>query len=115
MNIMEIDDCVYLVCREWYDGETLPLMTALAFRHTGSPSLDISIPKLLSEIIVCGRENTIVAEAGKIRAAEEWLSVQMARKAALSRIAKAVARAKAAGLERSDIEAEVSRALKVTS
>ncbi|MCV9964147.1 hypothetical protein OIU34_19885 [Pararhizobium sp. BT-229] len=103
MKIMEIDEAVYDVCRDWYDSKATPVMHAVAFRTTGDQNLDIGLRALVTEIERCREECTLPDKAESLINACKILRQRIERDEVFLKIVELVDRAKKAGLEESDI------------
>lgn len=104
MNISDIDERVYDVCRAWYDGETLPQMRAVAFRNS-SVSTDVDLGALLAELRLCADENSIARETPKIERAISWVEHEIRRSSVEKELEKAIRGARDAGIDFRDVQA----------
>ncbi|MCS4090237.1 hypothetical protein [Rhizobium sp. BK176] len=102
MKIMDIDEVVYGVCREWYDSETTPLMHAVAYRSTGDKSRDIAVPALRSEIGGCLKECVVPENGEALAKACEILDRRVERDDVLLKLVELVLRAKDAGVDKEE-------------
>ncbi|MBY3157287.1 hypothetical protein HFO56_33725 [Rhizobium laguerreae] len=102
MNIMEIDDVVYEVCREWHDSKAMPVMHAVAFRATGDRNFDVDLLILRTEIAQCIEECLIPEKAGVLALACEILDRRIEKDDVFWRIVELVGRAKSAGMEQDE-------------
>lgn len=102
MKIMDIDEAVYDVCRDWYDGAETPLMYAVAYRSTGDKSLDIEPRALLAEIESCPSGCVAETEARKLDRACDIIRQRIDRDEVLLQIVMLVDRAKKAGLDQDE-------------
>jgi hypothetical protein len=103
MKIMDIDEVVYDVCRDWYGSKTTPLMYAVAYRATGEDKKrDIDLPALRAEIDGC-LKGCANPENGKgLSRAREILDRKIEQDEVLSKLVELVIRAKASGVEKDD-------------
>ncbi|MBY3432848.1 hypothetical protein HFN89_01490 [Rhizobium laguerreae] len=102
MNIMEIDDVVYEVCREWHDSKAMPVMHVVAFRATGDRTFDVDLRILRTEIARCLEECLIPEKAAVLARACEILDLLIEKDDVFWRIVELVSRAKAAGMEQDE-------------
>jgi hypothetical protein len=102
MMIMDIDEVVYDVCREWYGSETTPLMYAVAFRSTGDRTIDIDVPALRAEIGECLKECVVPENGEGLARAREILDRRIERDDVHLKLVELVLRAKDARLDRDE-------------
>lgn len=102
MNIMDIDEVVYDVCREWYSSKTTPLMHAVAFRSTGDKNQDIDLPALRTEMGRCLKECVVQENGENLAGACEIVDRRIERDEVISKLVELVLRAKKAGVEKDE-------------
>jgi hypothetical protein len=102
MMIMDIDEVVYDVCREWYGSETTPLMYAVAFRSTGDKTIDIDVRALRAEISRCLAECVVPENGESLARVCEILDRRIERDDVLLKLVELVLRAKQAGVEKDE-------------
>jgi hypothetical protein len=111
MDIMEIDDCVYAVCRDWYCSESLPLMYAVAYRHSNK-ARTVSLKRLLRELETTKASNTYPKKAPALEKAVDWVKGQIDTASVMEALDRLVARAKSVGIDAEDFEARSLKAWK---
>lgn len=110
MKIMDIDEAVYDICRDWYDHESTPLMFVVAYRSRCAPDAVVDLGALLMEIEGCRKECSLPGEAEGLTQTCEILRRHIEFKDLMDMVAAVVAKAKEAGLDRHEFDAACHKA-----